>query len=100
MIDAARVINSRRLLTSYLISHEPPKYRSLLRAFGAYFDQEQARYVTLAEIDGGFLWHFFPGGELLRTTHGILAYEDVPDFAESIKQTRIVQMAARMQRQK
>jgi hypothetical protein len=93
MIDAARVINSRYHMTRPEINREAPKYRLVLRAFGAFFDQEKASHVTLAELEGGYIWHFFPHGDLRHPAYGMITDEEVPDFVESVKRSRIEQAA-------
>lgn len=94
MIDAARLLSKDYLIAKHEIIREQPKYRLLLRSLGAYFDQQQARYITLAEVEDGFIWHFFPPMDLVHPIHGTITHADLPDFVESMKQARIEQVAA------
>jgi len=51
MIDAARVGGST------------PSYTHALAVLGQYCNQQHARSITLAQVDTGFLLHFFPKGQ-------------------------------------
>ena len=94
MIDAAKLLSKDYLTAKHEITREQPRYRSVLRSLGAYFDQKQARYLTLAEVEDGFIWHYFLPGDLLHPIHGTITNADLPDFLESMKQARMEQAAA------
>lgn len=64
------------------------KYRELLRPIGAYLDSLDARYITLAETEEGFLWHCYPHGDLATPRSGFIAREDVPALQEEMARMR------------
>ncbi|HVC80933.1 MAG TPA: hypothetical protein VNL35_10605 [Chloroflexota bacterium] len=60
------------------------KYRDVLRPIGAYLDFLRARYVTVAEAEGGFLWHCYPDGDLSTPKSGFVARGEVGTLQEEI----------------
>lgn len=70
------------------VTQDAPNYKQILRLLGAYFDRVNARYVTLAETEDGFVWHCFPNGDLTRAASGMFAHSDVPNALEQLKSRR------------
>ncbi len=58
-------------------TQDEPQYRDALRAIGAYLDWLRAEYVTLSEIDDGFVWHSFSRGDLARPVTGMVPHGDL-----------------------
>jgi hypothetical protein len=67
---------------------EVKPYRQLLRPFGAFFNQLQARYITLAETATGFAWHCYPRGDLAHARGGLVCYADIPALLEMLRRER------------
>jgi hypothetical protein len=64
------------------------RYSYILRPIGAYLDLLEARNVTVAEIEDGFLWHCYRLGRPLQAVTGVFSLAEIPDLIESIKQRK------------
>jgi hypothetical protein len=64
------------------------RYGYLLRPIGAYLDALDARYVTLAEIEEGFIWHCFSRGDPTTILTGTIALDDIAALIETTKRSK------------
>lgn len=70
------------------MTEDEPKYRDVLRTIGAYLDWLQAEYVTLSELDEGFVWHCFSRGDLTRPVSGMVPHGDLARLMGRLKSER------------
>jgi hypothetical protein len=70
------------------MTQDAPQYRDALRTLGAYLDWLHAEYVTLCEIDDGFVWHSFAKGDLTRPVSGMVPHADLARLMSSLKSKR------------
>ena len=61
------------------------RYRYLLRPIGAYLDAIDARYVTLAEFQDGFIWHCASREDPTRLQSGTVALDEFSTLIDTIK---------------
>lgn len=64
------------------------RYEYLLSPIGAYLDSLDARYISIAEIEEGFIWHCFKNGHPDQCLTGAFAYDDIPRLIASVKQEK------------
>ncbi len=64
------------------------RYSYYFQPIGRFLDQLDARYVTLGEIEGGFVWHCYKRGAPLEAISGVIAFEDVQELIESDTRSR------------
>jgi hypothetical protein len=76
------------MLALEMPEQEAKPYRQLLRPLGAFFNQLQARYITLAETKSGFVWHCYPHGDLSHSRGGLVCYADIPALLEMLRRER------------
>lgn len=70
------------------VTQDEPQYRDTLRAIGAYLDWLQAEYVTVSEIDDGFIWHSFARGDLTRSVSGMVPHGELSRLMSRLKHER------------
>ena len=61
------------------------RYGVLLRPIGAYLDSIGARYISIAEIEEGFIWHCLRNHSPMHAMSGGFTHEEIPQLIESIK---------------
>jgi hypothetical protein len=54
-----------------------------------------ARYILIAEVAEGFVWHSFKDGDPAYAMAGTFAFDDLPALIESIKQLKAARLEAR-----
>ena len=69
-------------------TQDESRYKEFLRPIGAYLDWLQARYVTVCEIDNGFVWHCFPYGDLTKPVSGMIGRDELPRLLERLRKSR------------
>jgi hypothetical protein len=80
--------------------HRPEGYKRyghLLRPIGAHLDTLDARYITIAEVADGFLWHCFKNGDPASAMSGSFAYDEIPALIDSIRAMKAARQAELMQ---
>lgn len=66
-----------------------PKYRLLLRPIGAYLDTLEARNLTLAESEQGFIWRCLAREDPAQLLCGVVGHDEIPQLTESVKAARL-----------
>ncbi len=61
------------------------RYGHLLRPIGAHLDTLSARYITIAEVEDGFVWQCFKLDDPAHAMSGTIEFKQIPALVESIK---------------
>jgi hypothetical protein len=64
------------------------KYSYLLRPIGAFLDTLDARYITVAEIADGFIWHCYRNRDPSKCVSGVIPHDNIPALIEMTKRDK------------
>ena len=64
------------------------RYREMLRPIGAHLDLLQARNLTLAELDDGFMWHYLVEEHAAPPSSATLTYEELSSLGDQVRHAK------------
>ncbi len=70
------------------MTQDEPRYREVLRTIGWHLDSIHAAYVTLCEIDEGYIWHCFARGDLTRPVSDTISHADLAGLSSRLRAER------------